>query len=269
MSTIAGLERIGEGAEAEIFAWPDGRALRLLRRGDARGLAAEQAAMRAVQGVVDVPQPGELVTVDERPGLVMERVDGRDLLAALESRPWQVGSIGVVSGRIHARLLRVDGPHALPPLREALGRALTDAAVPPAARQAALAALDSLPDGGTLCHGDFHPGNILHHAGRHVVIDWANASRGDPQADIARTELLLRLAEPPPGSSLPLRLLAKFGRGLLLRGYRRGLRQGGIEPDAGRIRRWLVVLAAARYAEGLPGEAPRLRRFLAELGYAV
>jgi aminoglycoside phosphotransferase (APT) family kinase protein len=269
MVTTADLERIGEGAEAEIFAWPDGRALRLLRRRDPAALAAEQAAMQAVHGVVDVPQPGELVTVDERPGLVMERVDGRDLLAALEARPWQVGRIGVVSGRLHARLLHVDAPPALPAVRDAVRRALADPTVPPAARQAALATLDSLPDAATLCHGDFHPGNILSHAGRHVVIDWANAARGDPQADIARAELLLRLAEPPPGSSLPLRLLAKFGRGLLLRGYRRGLRQGGIDPDPGRIRRWLVVLAAARYAEGLPDEAPRLRRFLADLGYDV
>lgn len=269
MVHAADLERIGEGAEAEIFAWPDGRALRLLRRQDADALAAEQAAMRAVRGIVDVPEPGELVTVDGRPGLVMERVDGRDLLAALEAQPWRVGRIGGLSGRLHARLLRVDAPPVLPPLREALRRALNDAAVPPGARQAALATLDSLPDGETLCHGDFHPGNILAHDGRHVVIDWANAVRGDPQADIARTELLLRLAEPPPGSSVPLRLLARFGRGLLLRGYRRGLRQGGVTPDAGRIRRWLVVLAAARYAEGLPDEAPRLGRFLAKLGYEV
>jgi aminoglycoside phosphotransferase (APT) family kinase protein len=40
--------------------------------------------------------------------------------------------------------------------------------------------------------------------GSPVVIDWGDATRGDPLADVARTELLHRLGEPPPGTSAVL-----------------------------------------------------------------
>src|SRR3546814_7594415 len=61
----------------------------------------------------------------------------------------------------------------------------------------ALPILDALPDGDRLCHGDYHPGNVIETAGGPVVIDWPAVTRGHPDADYARTLLLLRLGEPP------------------------------------------------------------------------
>jgi aminoglycoside phosphotransferase (APT) family kinase protein len=52
--------------------------------------------------------------------------------------------------------------------------------------------LDGLPDGDRLCHGDYHPGNVLQAAGRIAVIDWGAATRGAPETDHARALLLLR-----------------------------------------------------------------------------
>jgi aminoglycoside phosphotransferase (APT) family kinase protein len=50
-----------------------------------------------------------------------------------------------------------------------------------------------VPDGDRLCHGDFHPLNILGEASRPVIIDWPDASRGDPAADVCRSYLLMKL----------------------------------------------------------------------------
>src|SRR5215472_10876517 len=44
-----------------------------------------------------------------------------------------------------------------------------------------------------LCHGDFHPINVLGEISRPVVIDWPDACGGDPAADVCRSYLLLRL----------------------------------------------------------------------------
>ena len=76
------LRKIAEGREAEIFEWEDGKVLRLMRDSEAREpvemfAAATQAAHDAG---VSVPVPYEVVTVDGRPGLVMEAVAGPDLL---------------------------------------------------------------------------------------------------------------------------------------------------------------------------------------------
>lgn len=46
---------------------------------------------------------------------------------------------------------------------------------------------------------DFHPDNVLLAARGPVIIDWPDATRGQPLADVARTSLLLRLGGLPPG----------------------------------------------------------------------
>jgi aminoglycoside phosphotransferase (APT) family kinase protein len=73
---------LGEGREAETLAWGEGRVLRLLKdpsRTDRleRELAALTAARR---GGAPVPAVYGRETVNGRPGLVIERVEGPDLL---------------------------------------------------------------------------------------------------------------------------------------------------------------------------------------------
>ena len=123
---------------------------------------------------------------------------------------------------------------------------------------AILELLEGLPDGDRLCHGDFHPGNIMMAGGEPVLIDWTNATRGDPTADVARTRLMLRIGTPPPGTSAVLRGLSLFGRRVLVWLYLRAYRR--VRPlDVEAVARWEVPVAAARFAERIPEETPALR----------
>src|SRR4030095_15455198 len=90
--------------------------------------------------------------------------------------------------------------------------------------------LDGLPAGDRLCHGDFHPGNLLVCADRVSVIDWPNATRGVPEADYARTMLLLEQADPLPGTSLLFRGLMAAGRSLFARSFARTYQQRMHDP---------------------------------------
>ncbi len=47
--------------------------------------------------------------------------------------------------------------------------------------------LEKLPDGNSLCHNDYHPGNLIYNERGIFTIDWSDASAGDPFADVART----------------------------------------------------------------------------------
>ncbi len=267
MPALEDLERIGQGREAEIFAWPEAHVVRLMRNRDRMPqLERERAAMRAAAGMVDIPVPTDLVTVDGRPGLVMERIDGRDLLSLMEKQPWTVVRFATLSGRLHASLLRSQAPSDLPDLRLSLQTRLEqDEGIPDPLREESLAILTDLPDGEALLHGDFHPGNVLHGRSRTVVIDWVGAARGDPLGDIALTRVLLSVGDLPPGSSRFLRALTTGGRHVVRWGYGRGLRQEmAIEPDL--LRRWEIVRAAVRLGERIEPERPGLFRFLAQRG---
>lgn len=58
--------------------------------------------------------------------------------------------------------------------------------------------LDQLQDGDTLCHGDFHPGNIFISDGQTAVIDFMNVCRGYFLYDVARTVFLVQYTPVPP-----------------------------------------------------------------------
>jgi aminoglycoside phosphotransferase (APT) family kinase protein len=255
----ADLELLGSGREAEVFAWAEGRVLRLARDpGDGEMIAREAAALAAAHAAgADVPAAYELVTVDRRPGVVLDRVDGVDLLDRLERRPWTVRSVSRILGREHAALHRVAAPPELPLLREELRNRLNSPLVPADVRTRTLARLESLPDGDRLLHGDFHPANVLCAEDGCIVIDWTNGSAGDPAADVARTLLLAGGGTLPEDASPVLRVIAPFARRLLVRGYLRAYASAA-PLDRERAERWLPVWTAARLAENIEEEREAL-----------
>jgi len=260
------LEKIGEGREAEMFAWGDGKILRLLRYPDgARSNEFQAAAMAAAAASgVRVPAVIGAETVNGRPGLIMERISGRDLLTELGTRPWQLLRAGRTIGHAHAMLHEVRAPDRLFPLREVMRHRIRAAAqLPENLKEFSLAALDALPDGDRLCHGDFHPGNLLMDGDQPVIIDWSNVTRGHPDGDVARTLLMNRLGSLPPGTPVLLRIGAKFARGVLSAIYLRSYRQRR-QLDIGAIRKWEIPVAAARLADGIPEEVSTLLALLAK-----
>ena len=267
--------RLAEGREAEIFAWGERDVLRLYRD-PTRASAAdcELLALAAVRSVLPrVPAPRGRMDLDGRPGILMERLDGHGLFAELTRRPWRVVSLARLTGRIHAELNGVRAPAGLPELRHEVKRrieALAD--VPELLRASALDELARLPDGDALCHGDFHPENVILCPDGPVVIDWPTAARGDACADFARSTVMLRVGSLPPGTPALIRVGRHVGSGLYRRAYRAGYAQIRRYDDSA-LRRWQFVRAVDRFADGiveeragLLREAERLRRGLPRAG---
>ena len=263
--SLRGLRFIGQGREAEIFEWRDGRVLKLLRApGSSAGLAFEIAALEAARSAgVSVPRAYEEVVIDGRTGLLLERLEGADLLTIIGQRPWLVFHSGRVTGEIHARINAARAPASLPAVRDVVTRRLARLSPSePTLAEWIGRILARLPDGDALCHGDFHPGQVMCSGDRYAAFDWSGAKRGDPLFDHARTRVLLSLGEPPPGTSLTLTLLAKIGRRVLLSSYVRSYeRHTAQRIDEVRVRHWEIVNLAVRVDE-VPGERPRILRRL-------
>lgn len=75
-----------------------------------------------------------------------------------------------------------------------------------AEKAAVIAQLDQLPMKQQLCHGDPNPGNILLRDHDAVIIDWNNASTGNPEADLAEYIIMIRYAILPPHLPMKRRL---------------------------------------------------------------
>jgi Phosphotransferase enzyme family len=250
---------LGAGREAEVYAWGDAAVLKLYRLGFG-GHTAEAAALRSLDGAGIAPGLLDVVDRDGRTGLVLERVVGPDMLTLLQRQPWRVLGLAGTFAAAHRAVHEVAAPADLPDLRTVLAARIHDAVLPAQLRGFALRVLDGLPDGDRLCHGDYHPGNVLLAADRSAVIDWAAAARGVAEADHARTLLLLRWADPLPGTPVLSRALIAVGRSLLTRRYAQTYRRGAAPPR--RLGSWLLVHAAARLSEGIDAEQSLLTGML-------
>jgi aminoglycoside phosphotransferase (APT) family kinase protein len=260
--TLEGHKLLGQGREAEIYEWADGQVLRLYRSAkSATRIEHEASAMRAAaERGVPAPQVFGMLTVDGRPGLLMERVDGADLITLLGRRPWTLFRAARMVGTTHAALHETRAPSDLEDLHSRIRRRLhqlPEALLPTHLRSFALHELDALPEGDRLCHGDFHPGNLLVTDRGATVIDWTAAARGDAVADVARTCLMLTVGVPEPSMPALIHRVQGFGRGAFVRSYLRAYRRFR-SVDERLVHRWKVVRAADRLAEGIREEDEQL-----------
>ena len=242
------LEKLGEGYEAEIFAWEGGEALRLFREGHERNVEPERIAIpAALAGGIHAPRIGEPLNVAGREGTVMERINGENLLDLVGRKPWLMPREAWTTGRIHARLNALPAPDGLATAHERVREWIGNVEVPPHLAQLAEETLAGLDGGDRFCHSDFHPGNILLEPnGRRVVIDWGFCAAGPAESDVARSVALLWLGEPLDPSPA-LRMITRFFRpvatGLYLRAYR------SVAPvDTALMWRWVVVRAIEHLA---------------------
>ena len=248
--------KLGSGREAEVYAWGGGAVVKLYRPGFG-GHRAEAAVLAALDGHSVAPRLIDIIERDNRTGLVLERLDGSDMLTLLQRQPWRVLRLARVLADAHHAVHAVTAPADLPDLRQVLAARIDEATLPSQLRAFALHALDRLPEGDRLCHGDYHPGNVLVAAERVRVIDWAGAARGVPEADHARTLLLLGWADPLPGTPLVSRALIRFGRAVLASSYTRAYARGS-HRALQHVESWLAVHAAARLSEGIEVERAML-----------
>lgn len=247
---------LGAGREAEVFPWEPDAVVKLYRTGFL-GYEAEGSALRLLDVHGIAPRLIDVVDVDDRRGLVLERLRGSDMLTMLERRPWRLPFLARRLAAAHLRFNRITAPDSLPDLREVMEARIRRAPLSAELRAFALRELSALPGGDRLTHGDYHPGNILMTGDRDVVIDWAGAARGAPEADHARTLLLLRWADPLPGTSPLARRLIVAGRSIFARAYAYHYRRGGAASPH-EVSSWLTVVIAARMSEGIEGEHPKL-----------
>lgn len=105
--------------------------------------------------------------------MVMERIDGADMVAVMSKHPWTIPRQGRLRAHLHRRL------HAL-----AAPEWLEDA---PVGR------------GDRIRHLDLHPLNVIISPAGPVVIDWTGACRGDPAVDVAMAWVLMEAGEVPTG----------------------------------------------------------------------
>lgn len=253
---------IGQGRTADIFAWGDTQVLKLFKDWCSKGMVQYELKIAHVVQSAGVPVPraaDDLVENDGRWGILYQRVSGQSMLTRLVQQPWNV----IVFGRKLAELQMAIHACVVSDLPDWNQRLIRDIKAAPEltdeVREAVLKQLAKLPAGKSLCHGDFHPDNVILSPGGPVVIDWVNAVRGNPLADVARSSLMFRMGEIPPGT--PYRRLVGLVRGVLHDAYLGRYLQLS-RQKRGAVDDWELPIAVARMQDGIASEMNGLHELI-------
>jgi aminoglycoside phosphotransferase (APT) family kinase protein len=216
--------KLAEGRDSEIFEHGAGRVLRVARNG--RSLISEAEIMQYVRSQ-GYPCPDVYDAGDGY--LVMDRLEGPTMMESVGKPPFPLRRSGRLLAELHEQLHRIPAP---PGIRAA-----------------------PLP-GDRLVHRDLHPMNVMMTPGGPMVIDWANASSGDPAFDLADTWVLFACATAPTVGVD--RFIIPIGRRVMLRSFLSRV-------DTAAARRAIPAAVDHRLTDRnvSPDERARMRRFAA------
>jgi Ser/Thr protein kinase RdoA (MazF antagonist) len=139
-------------------------------------------------------------------------------LNELARKPWNTVRYARLLANLHAQVHQVSAPLNLETQKDwARGGIPETEKLSEELRGRVLDLLDSMPEGDKLCHGDFHPGNIIVTDRGPIIIDWMTVSRGVGSGDVARAATILEAAKAPEGT--PMRWLLEWVRKLFLKTY--------------------------------------------------
>ena len=244
---------IRTGRTAEIFAWGDDRVLKLFMDWCPNSwIESEEKLSRLVyESGLSVPAVEGIIEVDGRTGIIFERIEGRSMpdliMDEMASSPEGIPRYGEILAELHTSIHSLEIPD-LPSLRDMIEHGIRNAkALSEDSRLQTLQVLDQMQDGTTLCHYDFHPFNIIMSPRGPIIIDWMNASRGNPHADIARTLLISQGFQHSIPTNLHSTLRSFIDR--YLARYSE-IREISLEE----LKAWRLPIAAARMNEDIPYE---------------
>lgn len=241
MSWVKG-EEVARGATAVITRGEPGTVVKTLTRElPAIVMSLEAAGTRAAMAAGLPCAP--LVAADlegQPPSLTFEFVEGR-ILAHLYAEMGP-SAIGVMLADLQHLVRHVPTPEVIA-IEDFLGFQLGNSVIPPTLAAAArrdLARLTAHSER-VLCHMDMHDANVLLGPNGPVIIDWMNASAAPPEADVARTRIVVgneKYNSPHEAAELEEMLAAYISRTEEL-----------VPGLVGASREWDRVIATARLDE--------------------
>ncbi len=181
---------IAKGATAEVYEYEEGKICKLFFEGypvEYINIEYQNAKVMFYLNL-NVPKPFEVVTMDNRTAIIYERIYGKTLWEIWEENEDKKNEGLDVFVQIHKELLSHHSKDVLS-YKEFLTGMLRGKSVE---SQELYEEINALPDGDSILHGDFHPGNILVKVdGTPIIIDFMNICYGPQLYDIARTFFLL------------------------------------------------------------------------------
>ncbi len=199
---------------------------------------------------LNIPKIKAIEVVNGKWAMVMDYIEGKTLSTLMKENPDKLDEYLEFFVDLQITVLSKKVP-MLNKLKDKMNARISAADLNATTRYDLHMRLDSLPKHLRLCHGDFHPSNIIITAdGTPYIIDWSHATQGNSSADVARTYLEFYLE----------------GKDELAEKY---LNLYCLKTDTAKqyVQKWIPIVAASRLTKAKKEEENFLRRWIDVVDY--
>lgn len=189
---------IGVGYTARVYEWEGNKVLKLFNPGYPYESAVSeyQNAMAIRDMNFSKPKAYEMISYNGQNGIIYDKVEGESLLD-LVMKTEDLEECARCMARLHKSILQNEISN-VPNYKDSLRYHISNTLLSLKEQKEIVQRIDNLSDGNTLCHGDFHVGNILMAGGQPYAIDFMNICHGNYLYDVARTVFLTEYTPVPP-----------------------------------------------------------------------
>lgn len=256
---------IGKGMTAEVYEWGQDKALKLYfdRYGEEWVKNEAQIGAAIHKAMVPSPDVFDIIDIENRRGLIFQRIEGKPLLSLIKEEPWKTYYFTQQLAELQYKIHQCSAEGLPSQVERFSAKIKSSSKILGNLKKKILDYIESLPDGISVCHGDFHFNNIIKSNDELVPIDWTSAYKGNPLGDVARTILMMLSPSKPPGIPDYLMALSKYTKWLTIWIYlNEYMRLSNAKYE--NIDAWILPAAAAKLKDNLPGEEKWLMDIIKE-----
>lgn len=181
---------LGIGNTAEVYEYGEEKVCKLFKEGYPKKYVKMefQNAQILNKLALSAPKVYEIIEMYNRTGIIYEKINGKSLMNAIFEEKNTEMLFGIFTD-LQKRILKENSLELLSYKDFLIGSLKGKFCENHVLKEKILA----LPEGNSICHGDFHPGNIiLTPDNTAIIIDFMNVCRGRWEYDVARTYFLLK-----------------------------------------------------------------------------
>lgn len=247
---------LGKGVTAEVYEWGQDKVIKLFfdkyNFDDRVNHEANVGRIVHESGVIS-PAVYDTVEVDGRKGIIYERIQGSPIIEHLTTMPWNAYYYLHKTVELQRNIHKFSAK-GLPTQEERFTYTigLSSEILGDRAKKI-IDYMGSLPDGESICHGDFYVNNVLVSGKKLVPIDWAGTYKGNPLGDVARTGMII--CSPAVPNEIPdfVTMLSYYPKELFfwlyINEYMKRSKVSFADIDS-----WILPVAAAKLKDNIPGE---------------
>ena len=242
--------KIGTGAQATVYLY-ENNAIKVFRQGYNKASVFYEAMITSLIESTGLPiaRIHEVLNINNNIAIKMDYIEGVTLhdclLADIDNANIYIDIMVDLQVEVHSKNVKLPSNLKNRLKEKIVGN--TD--IDESKKYRLLKILERLPEGNSICHGDFHGFNIIKHDEKYYIIDWIDATNGYADADACRTYMLYLFHSPE---------LAE----LYIETY--CIKANKHKKD---VLEWLPVIAAARLCDNIEGEKEKIFLLLENMMY--